>query len=134
MSRLVAAMTRTSTSIVSLPPTRWNLRSSSARSRSSWSLGETSPTSSRKSLPPCAISNFLERLAQDHVLADEILLRHHLLHEQAELLGVEGLHEIVRGPELHRPHRRIHGGVGGHHDHRGVDLETACRLRACAGG
>ena len=38
-------------------------RSSSTRSRSSWSLGEMSPISSRKSVPPCADSNLPLRRA-----------------------------------------------------------------------
>ena len=53
-SRLVAAMTRTSTWIVSLPPTRSNSRSCRKRSSLTWTAGEISPISSRNSVPPSA--------------------------------------------------------------------------------
>ena len=68
-SAFVAAMIRTSTSIGSFPPTRWNLRSSSTRSRSSWSFGPMSPTSSRNSVPPWAASNLPFRRAMAPVKA-----------------------------------------------------------------
>ena len=53
-SRFVAAMTRTSTLIVSLPPTRSNSRSCRKRSSLTWIAGEISPISSRNSVPPSA--------------------------------------------------------------------------------
>jgi hypothetical protein len=60
----------------------------------------------------------LERLAQDRVLPQQALLRDDLLHHQRELLGIEGLHQVVVGPLLHGGHRGVDGGVGGH-DHEG---------------
>ena len=56
-SRLVAAIQRTSTSSVRLPPTRSNRRSWSTRSSLAWSSGLSSPTSSRKNVPPSASSS-----------------------------------------------------------------------------
>jgi len=55
-SRLVAAMTRTSVGIIRLPPTRSNCRSCSTRSNAIWVSAGSSPTSSRKIVPECAIS------------------------------------------------------------------------------
>ena len=52
--RLVAAMTRTSTLMVSLPPTRSNSCSCRKRSSLTWTAGEISPISSRNSVPPLA--------------------------------------------------------------------------------
>src|SRR3990167_5440374 len=57
-SRFDAAITRTSTRIVSLPPTRSNARSSRARRTFAWVFRLMSPISSRKSEPPSASSNF----------------------------------------------------------------------------
>ena len=54
--RLVAAMTRTSTFSVRSPPTRWKLPSWRTRSSFAWSSGDSSPTSSRKSVAPSASS------------------------------------------------------------------------------
>ena len=55
-SRLVAATMRTSTLRVSLPPTRSNSRSCRTRSSFTCTVGEMSPISSRKSVPPSAVS------------------------------------------------------------------------------
>ena len=57
MLRWVAAMTRTSTSIGSLPPTRSKRRSWSTRSNFTCIVSGTSPISSRNSVPPWACSN-----------------------------------------------------------------------------
>src|SRR5262249_45309452 len=56
-SRLVAAMIRVPTVIVSVPPTRSNDRSSRKRSSFAWSCGGSSPTSSRNAVPPSAASS-----------------------------------------------------------------------------
>ena len=56
-SRLVAAITRTSTRLVRDDPTRSNSPSCSTRSSRLWRSSGRSPTSSRKSVPPSAISN-----------------------------------------------------------------------------
>src|ERR1700740_1769338 len=55
-SRVVAAMTRTAVAIIRLPPTRSNCRSCSTRSNAIWVSTGSSPTSSRKIVPECAIS------------------------------------------------------------------------------
>ena len=62
LSRLVAAIKRTSTSTFFTPPTRKNVRVSSARSSFDWSCIGISMISSKNSVPPSAISkspNFL---------------------------------------------------------------------------
>ena len=51
-SRFVAAMTRTSAGIGLLPPTRSKVRSCRTRSSATWVSGGSSPTSSRKMVPP----------------------------------------------------------------------------------
>ena len=56
MSLLVAAIRRTFTFTVSVPPTRSNSRSCSTRSSFTCVPRFTSPISSRKSVPPSAIS------------------------------------------------------------------------------
>src|SRR4051812_40924866 len=56
-SRFVAAMTRTSTFKVSVPPTRSNSRCCSARRSFTCVESGISPISSRKSVPPSASSN-----------------------------------------------------------------------------
>src|SRR5881396_2062255 len=53
-SRLVAATTRTSTGMVSVPPTGMASRSCSTRSSFTWVAGDISPISSRKNVPPRA--------------------------------------------------------------------------------
>ncbi len=55
-SRLVAAMMRTSTFMVRLPPTRSNSPSWIIRSSLTWRGGANSPISSRKRVPPSASS------------------------------------------------------------------------------
>ena len=55
-SRLVAAIQRTSASIVCVPPTRSKRRSWSTRSSFACSSGLSSPISSRKNVPPSASS------------------------------------------------------------------------------
>ena len=55
-SRFVAAITRASVRSVSLPPTRSNSRSCSTRSRATCTGAGSSPTSSRKIVPPAASS------------------------------------------------------------------------------
>ena len=57
----VAATTRTSTSIVSVDPTRVTVRCSNTRNNLAWAVGLRSPTSSRKIVPPSAASNFPAR-------------------------------------------------------------------------
>ncbi len=57
MSLLVAAMRRTFTRTVSVPPTRSNSRSWITRSSFTCVLRLMSPISSRKSVPASAISN-----------------------------------------------------------------------------
>ena len=54
--RFVAAMTRTSTLISRVPPTRLNIRSCRQRSTLAWLFGDISPTSSRNSVPRSASS------------------------------------------------------------------------------
>jgi len=71
----------------------------------------------------------LQGQAQDGVLAHQALLRDHLLHEERELLRVEGLHQVVEGAELHGRDRGVHRGVGGHHDHGRLRLELARLLQ-----
>ena len=73
--------------------------------------------------------------------AEVLLLKAHVLERLAdddlELVHVEGLGEIVVGPELHGPHRRFRGAVGGHHDHRRLRrgrLDVAQDLDAVAVG
>ena len=56
-SRFVAAIKRTSTWIVSLEPTRRISRSCITRSSFTWKLNEVSEISSRKAVPPAALSN-----------------------------------------------------------------------------
>src|SRR6266566_4243956 len=53
-SRLVAATTRTSTGMASVPPTGIASRSWSTRSSLTWVAGDISPISSRKNVPPRA--------------------------------------------------------------------------------
>ena len=55
-SRFVAATIRTSTAIGTVPPTRRNVRSSTARRNFACAAGGSSPISSRKSVPPSASS------------------------------------------------------------------------------
>ena len=62
-------MTRTSTRMVSLPPTRSKACSSRARSTLAWVLRLMSPISSRKSVPPSASSNLPRRRATAPVKA-----------------------------------------------------------------
>jgi hypothetical protein len=49
-------MTRRLTAMSLVPPTRRNVRRSSTRSSFTWSIGASSPISSRNSVPPFAIS------------------------------------------------------------------------------
>jgi hypothetical protein len=65
MSLFVAAIMRTLTFTVSVPPTRSNSRSCSTRSSFTCVLRLMSPISSRKSVPPSASSNrpFLRAVA-----------------------------------------------------------------------
>ncbi len=58
----------------------------------------------------------LQHLAQEHVLADQRLLRDDLHHHQAEFFGVERLDEVVVGAGLHGLDRGLDRGVGGHDD------------------
>ena len=60
-SRFVAAITRTSVRIGRVPPTRSNSCSCKTRSKAIWASGGSSPTSSRKSVPPLANSNLPKR-------------------------------------------------------------------------
>jgi hypothetical protein len=41
-------------------------------------------------------------------------------HHQVGVVRVEGLLQVVVGPQLHRLDRVPHRGVGGHHDHLGL--------------
>ena len=74
-------MTRTSTEISSVPPTRKKRRSCSTRSRSTCSLGEMSPISSRKIVPPSASSN-LPLLLRDGAGEGALLVAEQLRLEQ----------------------------------------------------
>jgi hypothetical protein len=42
--------------------------------------------------------------------------------DEEQLGHLEGLDQVVLGPEPHRPHRRLDGAVGGHHHHREVGV------------
>src|SRR6266478_6064000 len=55
--RLVAATTRTSTGMASVPPTGIASRSCNTRSSLTWVAGDISPISSRKNVPPRAAAN-----------------------------------------------------------------------------
>ena len=65
----------------------------------------------------------LEHLPEEDVLPRQGLLRDDLLREEAQLLRVEGLDQIVERAHLHRGHGRVHRGVGGHDDHHRVGPE-----------
>ena len=74
-----------------------------------------------------------ERLAQHRVLAHHLLLRHDLLHQQAQLLRVERLDDVVVGAELHRLDRRLDGGERRDHHDRHARAGACVRPRAPRG-
>ena len=90
-SRWVAATIRTSTLKVWFPPTRSNSRSSRKRSSLTWTVGEMSPISSRKSVPPSAISKRPAR-AVDGAGEGALLVAEQLALEQG--LGQRGAGDL----------------------------------------
>ena len=76
------------------PPSRRTSRCSRTRSRSTWVLAAISPTSSRNSVPPCAISNqpgfWRSRAAERPLLVAEHLALDERLGERPDVGGDEG--------------------------------------------
>ena len=64
-----------------------------------------------------------ELLAQDQVLALEVLHLDDARHEQRDLLRVAGLDDVLLRAFLHRRDRRVDRGVGGDDDDRGLGAE-----------
>ena len=67
----------------------------------------------------------VDRLAQLHVFLAQPAPLHCPQHQVAELVGIDRLGDVVEGPVLQRPHRRIHGGEGRDHDHGGLRVDLA---------
>ena len=61
---------------------------------------------------------FVQRL----ILAEEPLALLGLAQQQDELVGFEGLRNVVVGAALHRLDGDVAAAVGGHHHHRGVQV------------
>src|SRR5215468_394199 len=103
---LLAAMTRTSTLMVSFAPTRFTSPSWRTRSRRTWVAGGTSPISSRKMVPPSAASNRPFLLARAPVVdgpGDQLLAGAALALDEDGGAGVaDRLHQLEDRPHLGR--------------------------------
>src|SRR5205809_665762 len=142
-SRLVAATTRTSTGIASVPPTGIASRSCSTRSSFTCVAGDISPISSRKNVPPRAAANSpcLSRTAPVNdpftwpnnsdssrlsgrapqfseknppSARDDIVVRKRLL-------------DVVERPLIHRLDGALERGLGRHEDDGGLRVLIAHR-------
>src|SRR5206468_4051234 len=126
-SRLVAATTRTSTGIGSVPPTGIASRSCSTRSRFTWVAGDISPISTRKNVLPRAAANSpcLSRTAPANDpftwpnssassrLSGRALLRRAPANRD-QIVVRERLLDVVERPLVHRLDRTLERGLGGH--------------------
>jgi hypothetical protein len=56
-------------------------------------------------------------------LLEQPLLLQHALKDHLQLLDVDGLGQVVLGPQLHGAHRRLHGAVGRHDDDHGLGVD-----------
>src|SRR2546425_296757 len=113
---------RTSTLSVRLPPTRSSSRSWSTRRIFACVSSRMSPISSRRSVPPSAISNFPSRAVTATMKEPEGARHLHALEQaldhQLELVVVEGLRDVVGGAQLHRLDGDLLRAEGGDHDGR----------------
>ena len=59
-------------------------------------------------------------LLEPEVLLPELLALQGVAHHDLELVHVEGLQQVVVGPQLQGGHRRLRGAEGGHDDDHGL--------------
>src|SRR5207244_350392 len=134
--RLVAAITCTSTRRCVVAPIRRTAFSSITFRNFDWSDGEMWPISSRRMVPPCAVSNRPARAAFASVNApfswpkssastrfsgsavQFTSMNGPSRRPPPELFEVERLLHVVPRAPLHRPHGLGDGSVARHHDHR----------------
>src|SRR5438477_26526 len=121
-SRLVAATTRTSTGMASVPPTGIASRSWSTRSSLTCVAGDISPISSRKNVPPRAATDLLLEL---FVLGlEEALLRRPPADRDQVVVG-ERLLDVVEGALVHRLDGALQRRLCGHQDDRRLGILLA---------
>src|SRR3989442_431847 len=115
-SRLVAATTRTSTGMASVPPTGIASRSWSTRNSFTWVAGDISPISSRKNVPPRAAAN-MPCLSRTAPVNDPFTWPNSS--DSSRVSVGMCLSAGLRAPVGHHRERALPRGLRGQGDHRG---------------
>ena len=66
----------------------------------------------------------VDGLAQLHVFLSQTALFHRPQHQVAQLVRIDGFGNVVEGPFFEGPHRGVHRGEGGDHDHGGLRVDA----------
>ena len=69
--------------------------------------------------------SFLQGLAQAQIFLPRAAMLEGLGDQAGQVIGVEGLHDVVVGAVLERLHRGLHGSVAGHDDDDDVRIDLA---------
>ncbi len=68
-------------------------------------------------------------LLHQQVLVGDAALLERTVHEEQQMIGIDGLGEKVHRAVLHRPHCVLDAAVGGHDDHRYVGVDVLGRAQ-----